>query len=266
MPKYSSSFAADIVGQTVELETQVSKSVEWRAGTVNTLRDENGNVILYEDPNDSNTNINRLDQYVAFNFQERVFDDEEVNKVIDNQISELYSGTTVLSKIERFFSLFENLVLQIPAGGDTNSLTYLLRKISEITNNEIVDPNLFAEISGSLGDLQNRFSILGDLIGTLTADSSSLTFQNETLQQQIETLAQVILDNLTGQTITIEQLLELLNQGVGRIVSTPPVYAEVNAEYQYDVITNIDVSNWELTSGPNWLSLNEINSKQARLI
>ena len=266
MTEFSASFETNIVEQTVQVELEDSSSVLWRAGQVNTLRDENGNVILYEDQNDPSANLKRHDQYIGFNFQERIFDTGEIDKVIDTKISELYSDTSIQSKIERFFNLFENLVLQIPVGGNINSLTYLLQKISEITGNAIVDPNLFSQISGSYSDLQGRFSALNDLLNAISADSASLKFENENLQQQIEILAEVIINNLTGEKITIEQLIALLNQGVGKIVSTPEVYAEVNSEYHYDVIANVEISEWQLSSAPNWLVIQALLPRQARII
>lgn len=266
MPKFTGSFAVPAVEQTIEIDNQVSQSRTWAAdGYINTLRDERGNLIQYENQDTASANAESVNQYIAFDFTQKQYDSTEIEKVIDMGVSELFAKSDVTNKIDRFFSLFENLVFQIPVQGQSNSLNFLLRRLSEITDNEIIDPNQFTQISGTLGTLRDRFDALSDLLSDLTNDSSSLVYRNDTLLQQVTTLGNIILDNLTGQKITVEELLNLLNAQAGRIVSTPVVFVEAGEPYEYTVVSNTPIVNWKLDSGPSWLSLQTISDTQAKL-
>ena len=65
-------------------------------GTINTERDEMGNILLYEDPNNIGSNKQLVTQWISIDLARRDYDDVQLNKVFDTDINELFK----LSKIK----------------------------------------------------------------------------------------------------------------------------------------------------------------------
>ena len=77
-------------------------------GLMPTKRDANGNVLLYEDPKNANTQLEQPDQWVSIPVVKPDYDDEQAIGVLDAQINELYKGRDI-TEIQRLRQQVENL-------------------------------------------------------------------------------------------------------------------------------------------------------------
>jgi len=59
-------------------------------GYISTERDEMGNILLYEDPNNIGSNKQLVTQWISVDLARRDYDDDELQKVFDTNINELF--------------------------------------------------------------------------------------------------------------------------------------------------------------------------------
>ena len=80
--------------------------------------------------------------------QKTVYNNQQLSKVVDREFK--YFGIPVIPEpvntVETFFTLYDQLYLEIPVEGEINSHMYLITKSSELTNvgidNELIQPLL----------------------------------------------------------------------------------------------------------------------------
>ena len=77
-------------------------------GLMPTKRDESGNMLLYEDPENSGFQLEQPDQWVSIPVVKPDYDDEQAVGVLDAQISELYKGRDI-TEIQRLRQQVEDL-------------------------------------------------------------------------------------------------------------------------------------------------------------
>ena len=101
-------------------------------GTVPTLRDENGNILLYEDAEYPGENWIDWTQYIAINVVRQEFDISEANKIFDYSISELHQVKSTAQLLDQLFALYGKVKDEIPFFGN-QSLEALINQKRPIT-------------------------------------------------------------------------------------------------------------------------------------
>lgn len=73
-----------------DLRTKTSNLLVVSGGYISTERDELGNILLHEDPNNLGNNKQLVNQYISVDVERRDYDDDELQKVFDTEINELF--------------------------------------------------------------------------------------------------------------------------------------------------------------------------------
>ena len=108
-------------GQLSQQEQTISSrnTISILHGKVPTLRDNIGNILLYEDKYNEQKNIVSANQFVSVELFRRIYDYKEMTKVLDLELRELYkSQKTMLELINELFALYAKIKDAIPNYGD----------------------------------------------------------------------------------------------------------------------------------------------------
>lgn len=157
-------------------------------GSLPTLRDDNGNVVLYENPDDPTKNLIAYKQAIIFSVAEPVYDYEEAKKAFDFEITE-FKPRTDRELITEFFSLYEQLKTSIPVFGEEVSHEFLIKESSNIAGEGIVDTKQYLVVSSSLNLTRNQLIEGTALFQSVLGNAQIIDLENDSLRSQIQTLS-----------------------------------------------------------------------------
>ena len=168
--------------QTIEKELVEISIV---SGSILTRRDEDGNIILFEDAADPNLNVERHDQFVSVELYDDIFDINAAIDAVDFSVIELKSVDNRIDLIENFLNTFRTVLPEIPDG----DLQFILRRGVEEQGGELVGQEEFDKLTNGrfstiiqrLIDCEDKNVIDSDEIGGLSSQVDNLTLQLEAM-------------------------------------------------------------------------------------
>lgn len=102
-----------------ELRARTLNFLTVSGGYISTERDDLGNIMLHENPNDRGSNKQLVNQYISIDVERRDYDDDEIRKVYDTEITELFKSLKTKSvdelraEIERMRQLLADAEAEI---------------------------------------------------------------------------------------------------------------------------------------------------------
>ena len=201
----------DQVYQKREDRDRLNEEIVKIFGEIDTLRDPQGNILLYQEPGKSSLiNEERYRQYLSVNFVRNSYNFEEAQKALDFEIVELYKKKPS-ELLNEFFQLYDQLLLLIPTVGPDNSHKTIIEESSIELGREYLDPDEF----GSLNErLQSSIENLDELIESLRVsleNNEDLSVTTETIRKQIDVLSGLInLLTNNSENLSIEELVDFI--------------------------------------------------------
>lgn len=148
---------------------------------VPTLRDQNGNILLYQDPDNKNKNVQDYNQYISVELYREKYDLTEVLKVVDIEIKELFKEKqTIEEQINELFTIYNKVKDVLPLFG-TRSLETI---VNTKTPNSFITIHDYEEIQKELTEMTTAFE--------------SLSFDDVINKSEIERL-KILVENLKSQ-------------------------------------------------------------------
>lgn len=148
---------------------------------VPTLRDQNGNILLYQEFDNKNKNIQDYNQYISIELYREKYDLTEVLKIVDIEIKELFKEKqTIKEQINELFVIYNKVKDDLPSFG-TRSLETI---VNTKTPNPFITIHDYEEIQKELTEM------------TIAFKSSS--FDNAINESEIERL-KILVENLKSQ-------------------------------------------------------------------
>lgn len=157
------------------------------SGSVPSIRDDNGTILLYEDFRKIGRNEDSYDQYLSFPIGKKRYITNEVINALDQEIVEIKRNKSTQELLAEFFSGYNRLKSNIPTFGVTSSIEYIVNDRSPAA---FVSSEQFSEIQDQLINSQSLFT-------QLQSEKEALEIDITGLQSQIDSL-QAIIDTLTG--------------------------------------------------------------------
>ena len=170
-----------------QLETTLVE-VTHVSGTIFTQRDEEGNIILYEDPTDSAKNVERHDQFISIELYEDTFDINVASDVIDFSIIELKNIDNNL--LNEFITTFRRVLPDIP----NEELQFILRRGIEEQSGQLVPQEDFNRLT------EGSFSTIIQRLLELQNESEIDTSEIESLTIQLEAMGELVLEASTNDS------------------------------------------------------------------
>ncbi len=165
------------------------------SGSILTRRDEDGNIILFEDAADSNLNVERHDQFVSVELYDDIFDINAAIDAVDFSIVELKRVDNRIDLIENFLNTFRTVLPDIPKG----DLQFMLRKGVEEQGGELVDPAEFDRLTdGNFSTIIQRLIDCEDKNVIDAEDIDGLFTQVDNLTSQLEAMGDLVLETSTN--------------------------------------------------------------------
>jgi hypothetical protein len=102
-----------------EIQEKLLNYLTVSGGYISTERDELGNIMLHEDPNNLGSQLKLVTQYISIDVERRDYDDDEIQKVFDTTIDELYklpktkTSDELRAEIERLRQLLADAEAEI---------------------------------------------------------------------------------------------------------------------------------------------------------
>ena len=210
-------------------------------GIINTLRDEQGNILLYEEPT-TKANLERLNQFISVNTFRNDYDYDEASKSLDFQFTEL-KLKSVEDRINELFSLYGRLKSVIPNVG-VRSHDSLIRVSSEVSGLEYINPEDYEAVSSELNDILNQLNEIDLKLRETNISNDSLELEIEAFNQQVRRLAEVVLNINNSEGYTADALIDMIVSKLNEILideeppepdPTPPITASKRDPLTVDV-------------------------------
>jgi len=165
------------------------------SGSIATLRDDDGNIILYADSSNPSKNIERQDQFVSVELYSDIYDIDAAADVIDFSVFELKSIDNKNDLIDNFIRTFRAILPDIP----NEDLQFIIRKGVEEQGGEIISPVEFDRLTnGSFSSIIQRMIDLQDASEETQQSISSLESQVATLTTQLEAMGELVIETSTN--------------------------------------------------------------------
>lgn len=162
------------------------------SGSIASLRDDDGNLILYADSSDPSMNIDRHDQYVSVELYSDIYDVDAAIDAVDFSIFELKTVNNRIDLLDNFLRTFRAVLPDIP----DEDLQFIIRRGVEEQNGEIIDPEEFDRLTeGDFSSIIQRMIDLQDSSAETEGMVTSLQTQVASLTTQLEAMGELVVES-----------------------------------------------------------------------
>ena len=125
-------------------------------------------------------NTNSYDSGSALNLRKKLYDKEAYLNTIDTQFNELIPTPTpppveVVTTVDEFFQIYENLFYEIPKEGNVNSHEYLIKQSTEYVGAQGISNEIQALLDEITFLRQENLTLQQNLIDLVEDDNNNTT-------------------------------------------------------------------------------------------